>query len=323
MAAKISHLGYDEVTVRAGSKMLSEDELPYNITTNGRRVLFTLSNGVFAGREIYVVIDDQLQGPLSNGQPLDTGVDFWEHFLPMPHTGGIYVVDTKPFPVNFTDNLEVPVCQSNGQVLSIKTSVTFACQTRCRDGRAMVEEYLAGTFSDPEQEGRYIIQQAVQQTVRSRMAAASLEGDAMRVHQELKQMELTMGDQICKAANSKVSWLRFSNASLQISISNLDELLTQLNRGFEMRVNAQQLAQQLLIEASIKYFDRDSISEPAMALLTRFVETNPGASEEQIEKMTNLVAQLGKRITPAEMLAFGVKAGLLDAASASTLKLKP
>ena len=81
-------------------------------------------------------------------------------------------------------------------------------------------------------------------------------------------------------------------------------------------------AQQLLIEASIKYFDRDSISEPAMAVLTRFVETNPGASEEQIEKMTSLVARLGQRITPAEILAFGVKAGLLDAASASALKLK-
>lgn len=317
MAAKISHLGYDEVTVRVGSEMLSEDELPYIM--NGRSVLFTLSDGVSAGREIYVVIDDQLQGPLSNGQPLDTGVDFWEHFLPMPHTGGIYVVDTKPFPVNFTDNLEVPVLQSNGQVLNVKTNVAFSAQTRCRDGRAMVEEYLGGTFRDPEQEGRYIIQQAVQQTVRSRMAAASLEGDAMRVHQELKQMELTMGDQICKAANSKVSWLRFSNASLQLVITNMDELLTQLNRGYEMRMSAQQL----LLEASIKYFDRDSISEPAMALLTRFVETNPGASEEQIEKMTNLVAQLGKRITPAEMLAFGVKAGLLDAASASTLKLKP
>lgn len=322
MAAKISHLGYDEVTVRVGSQMLSEDELPY-ITTNGRRVLFTLSDGVSAGREIYVVIDDQLQGPLRNGQALETGVEFWEKFLPMPHTGGIYVVDNKPFPVNFTDNLEVPVLQSNGQVLNVKTNVVFSAQARCRDGRAMVEEYLGGTFRDPEEEGRYIIQQAVQQTVRSRIAAASLEGDAMRVHQELKQMELTMGDQICKAANSKVSWLRFQNASLQLVITNLDELLTQLNRGYEMRMNAQQLAQQLLIEASIKYFDRDSISEPAMALLTRFVETNPGASNEQIEKMTSLVAQLGKRITPAEMLAFGVKAGLLDAASASTLKLKP
>lgn len=321
MAAKISHLGYDEVTVRVGSQMLSEDELPYIM--NGRSVLFTLSDGVSAGREIYVVIDDQLQGPLRNGQALETGVEFWEKFLPMPHTGGIYVVDNKPFPVNFTDNLEVPVLQSNGQVLSIKTCVTFSCQMRCRDGRSMVEEHLAGVFRDPEEEGRYIIQQAVQQTVRSRIAAASLEGDAMRVHQELKQMELTMGDQVCKAANSKVSWLRFSNASLQLVITNLDELLTQLNRGYEMRMSAQQLAQQLLIEASIKYFDRDSISEPAMALLTRFVETNPGASEEQIEKMTNLVAQLGKRITPAEMLAFGVKAGLLDAASASTLKLKP
>ena len=316
MATKISHLAFDEVNVRVTGQMLSEDTLPY--LSNGRRVLFTPSDGVSAGREIYVVIDDQLQGPLRNGKGLETGVEFWERFLPMPHTGGIYVVDNKPFPVNFTDSLEVPVCQSNGQVLSIKTSVTFACQTRCRDGRAMLEEYLSGTFRDPEEEGRYIIQQAVQQTVRSRIAAASLEGDAMRVHQELKQMELTtMGDSICKAANSKVSWLRFQNASLQISISNLDELLTQLNRGFEMRMNAQQL----LIEASIKYFDRDSISEPAMALLTRFVETNPGASEEQIEKMTNLVAQLGKRITPAEMLAFGVKAGLLDAASA--LKLKP
>lgn len=317
MAAKISHLGYDEVTVRVGSnQMISEDELPY--ITNDRRVLFTLSDGVSAGREIYVVIDDQLQGPLRNGQALETGVEFWERFLPMPHTGGIYVVDTKPFPVNFTDNLEVPVLQSNGQVLNVKTNVVFSAQMRCRDGRSMVEEHLAGVFRDPEEEGRYTIQQAVQQTVRSRIAAASLEGDAMRVHQELKQMELTtMGDSICKAANSKVSWLRFQNASLQISISNLDELLTQLNRGFEMRMNAQQL----LIEASIKCFDRDSISEPAMALLMRFVETNPGASEEQIEKMTNLVAQLGKRITPAEMLAFGVKAGLLDAASA--LKLKP
>lgn len=318
MAAKISHLGYDEVTVRVGSnQMISEDELPY--ITNDRRVLFTLSDGVSAGREIYVVIDDQLQGPLRNGQALETGVEFWEKFLPMPHTGGIYVVDTKPYPVDFNSSFDVPVCQSNGQVLSIKTCVTFACQMRCRDGRAMLEEYLSGTFRDPEEEGRYTIQQAVQQTVRSRIAAASLEGDAMRVHQELKQMELTMGDQVCKAANNKVSWLRFQNASLQISISNLDELLTQLNRGFEMRMNAKQL----LIEASIKYFDRDSISEPAMALLTRFVETNPGASEEQIEKMTNLVAQLGKRITPAEMLAFGVKAGLLDAASASTLKLNP
>lgn len=318
MAAKISHLGYDEVTVRVGSKMISEDnKLPY--ITNGRRVLFTLSDGVSAGREIYVVIDDQLQGPLSSGHALETGVEFWERFLPMPHTGGIYVVDTKPFPVNFTDNLEVPVLQSNGQVLNIKTNVVFSAQMRCRDGRAMVEEHLAGTFRDPEEEGRYIIQQAVQQTVRSRIAAASLEGDAMRVHQELKQMELTMCDQVCKAANSKVSWLRFSNASLQLVITNMDELLTQLNRGYEMRINAQQI----LIEASIKYFDRDSISEPAMALLTRFIETNPGASNEQIEKMTSLIAQLGKRITPAEMLAFGVKAGLLDAASASTLKLKP
>lgn len=316
MATKISHLAFDEVNVRVTGQMLSEDTLPY--LSNGRRVLFTPSDGVSAGREIYVVIDDQLQGPLRNGLALETGVEFWEKLLPMPHTGGIYVVDTKPYPVDFNSSFDVPVCQSNGQVLSIKTSVTFACQTRCRDGRAMLEEYLSGTFRDPEEEGRYIIQQAVQQTVRSRIAAASLEGDAMRVHQELKQMELTtMGDSICKAANSKVSWLRFQNASLQISISNLDELLTQLNRGFEMRMNAQQL----LIEASIKYFDRDSISEPAMALLTRFVETNPGASEEQIEKMTNLVAQLGKRITPAEMLAFGVKAGLLDAASA--LKLKP
>ena len=316
MATKISHLAFDEVNVRVTGQMLSEDTLPY--LSNGRRVLFTPSDGVSAGREIYVLIDDQLQGPLRNGLALETGVEFWEKLLPMPHTGGIYVVDNKPFPVNFTDNLEIPVLQNNGQVLSIKTSVTFACQMRCRDGRSMVEEHLAGVFRDPEEEGRYIIQQAVQQTVRSRMAAASLEGDAMRVHQELKQMELTtMGDSICKAANSKVSWLRFQNASLQISISNLDELLTQLNRGFEMRMNAQQL----LIEASIKCFDRDSISEPAMALLMRFVETNPGASEEQIEKMTNLVAKLGKRITPAEMLAFGVKAGLLDAASA--LKLKP
>ena len=316
MATKISHLAFDEVNVRVTGQMLSEDTLPY--LSNCRRVLFTLSDGVSAGREIYVVIDDQLQGPLRNGQALETGVEFWEKFLPMPHTGGIYVVDTKPYPVDFNSSFDVPVCQSNGQVLSIKTSVTFACQMRFRDGRAMLEEYLSGTFRDPEEEGRYIIQQAVQQTVRSRIAAASLEGDAMRVHQELKQMELTtMGDSICKAANSKVSWLRFQNASLQISISNLDELLTQLNRGFEMRMNAQQL----LIEAAIKYFDRDSVSEPAMALLMRFVETNPGASEEQIEKMTNLVAQLGKRITPAEMLAFGVKAGLLDAASA--LKLKP
>lgn len=318
MAAKISHLGYDEVTVRVGSnQMISEDELPY--ITNDRRVLFTLSDGVSAGREIYVVIDDQLQGPIRNGQALETGVEFWERFLPMPHTGGIYVVDTKPFPVNFTDNLEIPVLQNNGQVLSIKTSVTFSCQIRCRDGRSMVEEHLAGVFRDPEEEGRYIIQQAVQQTVRSRIAAASLEGDAMRVHKELKQMELTMGDQICKAANSKVSWLRFSNASLQLVITNMDELLTQLNRGYEMRMSAQQL----LIEASIKYFDRDSVSEPAMAFLTRFIETNPGASNEQIEKMTSLVAQLGKRITPAEMVAFGMKSGLLDAASASTLKLKP
>lgn len=317
MAAKISHLGYDEVTVRVGSnQMISEDELPY--ITNDRRVLFTLSDGVSAGREIYVVIDDQLQGPLRNGQALETGVEFWEKFLPMPHTGGIYVVDTKPYPVDFNSSFDVPVCQSNGQVLSIKTCVTFACQMRCRDGRAMLEEYLSGTFRDPEEEGRYIIQQAVQQTVRSRIAA--LDGDALKINQDLKQMELTiMGDSICKAANSKVSWLRFQNASLQISISNLDELLTQLNRGFEMRMNAQQL----LIEASIKYFDRDSISEPAMAVLTRFIETNPGASNEQIEKMTSLVAQLGKRITPAEMVAFGMKSGLLDAASASTLKLKP
>ena len=313
MAAKISHLGYDEVTVRVGSKMISEDELPY--ITNGRRVLFTLSDGVSAGREVYLELDGQLQGPLRNGQALETGVEFWEKFLPMPHTGGIYVVDTKPFPVNFTDNLEVPVCQSNGQVLSIKTSVTFACQMRCRDGRAMLEEYLSGTFRDPEEEGRYTIQQAVQQTVRSRIAA--LDGDALKINQDLKQMELIMCDQVCKAANNKVSWLRFQNASLQLVITNLDELLTQLNRGYEMRMSAQQL----LIEAAIKCFDRDSVSEPAMAILKRFVETNPGASEEQIEKMTNLVAQLGKRITPAEMLAFGVKAGLLDAASA--LKLKP
>ena len=318
MAAKISHLGYDEVTVRVGSKMISEDELPY--ITNGRRVLFTLSDGVSAGREVYLELDGQLQGPLSNGQALETGVDFWERFLPMPHTGGIYVVDTKPYPVDFNSSFDVPVCQSNGQVLNVKTNVVFSAQMRCRDSRAMLEEYLAGTFRDPDEEGRYIIQQAVQQTVRSRIAAASLEGDAMRVHKELKQMELTMGDSIiCKEANSKVSWLRFSNASLQLVITNMDELLTQLNRGYEMRINAQQI----LIEASIKYFDRDSISEPAMALLTRFIETNPGASNEQIEKMTSLIAQLGKRITPAEMLAFGVKAGLLDAASASTLKLKP
>ena len=127
MAEKISHLGYDEVTVRVGSnQMISEDELPY--ITNDRRVLFTLSDGVSAGREIYVVIDDQLQGPLRNGQALETGVEFWERFLPMPHTGGIYVVDTKPFPVNFTDNLEVPVLQSNGQVLNVKTNVVFSAQ---------------------------------------------------------------------------------------------------------------------------------------------------------------------------------------------------
>ena len=314
MAAKISHLGYDEVTVRVGSnQMISEDELPY--ITNDRRVLFTLSDGVSAGREIYVVIDDQLQGPIRNGQALETGVEFWEKFLPMPHTGGIYVVDTKPYPVDFNSSFDVPVCQSNGQVLSIKTSVTFVCQTRCRDGRALLEEYLSVTFRDPEEEGRYIIQQAVQQTVRSRIAA--LDGDALKINQDLKQMELIMCDQVCKAANNKVSWLRFQNASLQLVITNLDELLTQLNRGYEMRMSAQQL----LIEAAIKCFDRDSVSEPAMAILKRFVEANPGASEEQIEKMTNLVAQLGKRITPAEMLAFGVKAGLLDAASA--LKLKP
>ena len=318
MAAKISHLGYDEVTVRVGSKMISEDELPY--ITNGRRVLFTLSDGVSAGREVYLELDGQLQGPLSNGQALETGVDFWEHFLPMPHTGGIYVVDTKPYPVDFNSSFDVPVCQSNGQVLNVKTNVVFSAQMRCRDSRAMLEEYLAGTFRDPDEEGRYIIQQAVQQTVRSRIAAASLEGDAMRVHKELKQMELTMGDSIiCKEANSKVSWLRFSNASLQLVITNMDELLTQLNRGYEMRINAQQI----LIEASIKYFDRDSISEPAMVLLTRFIETNPGVSNQQIEKMTSLIAQLGKRITPAEMVAFGMKSGLLDAASASTLKLKP
>lgn len=315
MATKISHLAFDEVNVRVSNRMLSEDTLPY--LSNGRRVMFTPSDGVSAGREVYLVLDDELQGPLRNGQALETGgVEFWERFLPMPHTGGIYVVDTKPYPVNFSSSFDVPVCQSNGQVLNVKTNVVFSAQMRCRDGRAMLKEYLGGTFRDPEEEGRYIIQQAVQQTVRSRIAA--LDGDALKINQELKQMELTMGNSVCKEANSKVSWLRFSNASLQLVITNLDELLTQLNRGYEMRMSAQQL----LIEASIKYFDRDSVSEPAMALLTRFIETNPGASGEQIEKMTSLVAQLGKRITPAEMLAFGMKSGLLDAASASTLKLK-
>lgn len=302
MALK-KHLSYDEITLNAANGILTENPMHY--ITDNRRVAFNFEDGVWNGRELYAMIDGQLSGPLKYGERMQTGVQPWEILVPMPHAGSLFVVDKHPQPLNIEMQLEVPVRHPSGQMLKVDAAVRFTACIQCRDAEAMILEYIDGAFKRPEDDAEYTVRSAVQNAVAE--ALNDLCGTTNEMADRLSQLRQNLGSQVARAVRGTISWLNLKNPLAEVTVQNLAELLEQENREYEYRF----ALREKLVDACVKYFTKDTISEPAIALIQQYVSTNPGATQEELENFTKMVAKLGARCDPPEIMRLAQNAGIL------------
>lgn len=305
------HLLYDEIILRADGGMLTEQALP--TIYQGRAVQFLFADGVHTGREIYTRFDGVLSGPIRNGSRLETPVSQWERLVSRPHLAEALVVDRRPVPVG---ELAVPVSPfpvhfDDGQVGVLHLDCRFRAMLQCRDPRGMLDAYERGDFCSPEEEGSWALRTAAQEVLPSLGELLRAVPPMEAVGRVDGALAVDLARRIAARAEGLIPWMGVRSPELTLSVTNVDLLTQQSNRGYELAMEVRQK----LIDAVLTVYTKDTFSPQIAQVLSGYVRCNPGISEEELVQLCGKLKSLSQHYSPQQILTTAVGLGLIPPAN--------
>lgn len=307
MANNSRHLLYDEIMLRSDGGILTEQPLP--TIYRGRAVLFLFADGVVTGREIFTCFDGEICGPIPNGSRLETPIPQWERLLARPHSSHAFVVSLRPVTVG---ELAVPVSPfpvtfDDGQVGMLQVDCRLRALIRCRSPRRLVEDYRQGAFSTPEEEGIWALRAAAQELLPSLGEYVRVASPMDAVGQVDGALAADLARRIARRAEELAPWMGVSSPDLTLAVTNVDTILQQANRSYELSA----AVRQKLIDATLTVYTRDTFSPQIARVLAGYVQANPGVSEGELVQLCGKLKALSQHNSPQQIFTTAVSLGLI------------
>lgn len=299
---------YDELTLISYGGMITVDTLP--IIPNGRTVQFVLPDAGQA-KEIYTLFDGELSGPFRNGSQMNTPMKLWENLVPRPHNSLVAVVDLRPINLNEdwlpVQSLCFAVNFDHGETGQMHSSPRMQARIRCRHPRQLVEAWLSGLISQPEEAAARALTTAAADLLPSwaanRLAAcapAQAAGVLASGAQELARA-------ISNRAQQALPWMQVLDLMIELPVDNIDELTQTANRPFEIGLQTRQK----VMDAILSVYTRDTFSPQIAQILLGYAQANPGVTEADLIAVSKKLLSLSQQFSPQQILSTSIQMGLL------------
>lgn len=324
---------YDEIPVTlSGIISVSDITLP----ANGRQVQFRIYNsyGYDASTpiDIYLLYENKLHGPVVSGHTIESHVlSIIGKVFSFPYDAKAIVVakgnystksdKTIPFDYSIKSSMNVTTTAHFG----LNFNVSFGIS----DTEAFVKEYLKGSFSPFETVSSFI-KAYVKRNLSFIIGKLDAVEDKTLMSNVLPGITQAISDKCKDDFNKTSEFLIITDLDFELSISNLDQVLNELNRSAQIIIDrddktfAVELEERrILLEAQIEFKReliraiRDSFNQPVLPpeltqVIIAYVQSNPGITYNDMVDAFGKINRLAQRTSPLEVFNAAKQLGWIE-----------
>lgn len=299
---------YDELTLTSYSGMLTVEPLP--LIPSGRAVQFVLPDAGQA-KEIYTLFDGELAGPFRNGSQMSTPIKLWESLVPRPHNSLVAVVDLRPTNLNNNWLPMQPLCFAvnfdHGETGQLHSSPRMQGRIRCRHPRQLVEAWLSGLISQPEEAVACALTTAAADLLPSWAANRLATCAPAQATSVLASGTHELAHAISTRAQQALPWMQVLDLMIELPVDNIDQLTQTANRPFEIGLQTRQK----VMDAILSVYTRDTFSPQIAQILLGYAQANPGITEAELIVVSEKLLSLTQKFSPQQILSTSIQLGLL------------
>lgn len=241
--------------------------------------------------ELYLLSDRRLSGPYRSGDHAeDTNVTRLGRLFGCTETLAVGVfTGVWTFPEQRMELTPILVTIPDGQQSSVHLRAVCELSVRVRDGRGLVEDYLAGIV--PEGVGELAVGTFLDR-IRCRSAQMATNLFAMDGAQALAHLGTAAqqtADLVREDLAAEFPWLETVFCRLELSCTNESEVLERMNTAWADAHDFRIRQSQLLLRVMETVYTREALSAPLARIIGDCIRNNPG---QPLESYVRLAEQL-------------------------------
>lgn len=273
---------FERVPLQAGG-MLSVQSFP--LAGDGRSVQFTFDDGRYAGREIYLCIDDKLRRtPFQNGSPMQTPISGIEWVVPGPHTALAVVVDKGIVKLN---NIQPQVpditLRWGGYSVTAQFQAKLSAVIQCKDGYQLASCYQSQGLQDPEGTVRDALEENYGKIAARVIGEAEKDGSltTQTVVNEMIRLNETIRKQAVEKTQREHPWLVVNSSWSTLAVTNSEFVLDAVNKDAEEKARRRAKLFDLILEM----MGRPVLTPEVTQLIQCYVNNKPEFTEEDTVRL--------------------------------------
>ena len=250
---------------------------------DGRRI--HVSNSDDTGRFRYFVqTTDGKLTPFHSDSGMATGISWLESKF-LPQSCYLYSVNMSPFEAKASATADAGFRNQLGKQVVAHISFNATAQVFITDPELLVDDYLYGDFSTPEQGAAQALTTAVYNELRMNYEGEALEANLHGVYQLGRDVSNRVADQI------PLRWAEFRNIIITTRIENENEVVSTLNEYADWRKSMVDRA----MDAMLAVYQRPVFSPELSNALVAYLQANPMCSNEQLMGIAGELHALGQK----------------------------
>lgn len=242
----------------------------FSPSRDGRRI--HISNSDDTGRYRYFVqTTDGRLNSFHSDSGMATGINWLEAKF-LPQSCYLYSVNVSPFEVKASAVADAGFRTQLGKQVIAHISFSATAQVFITDSEAMVEDYLDGEFSTPEEGAAQALTTAVYNELRMNYEQDALEANLHGMYQ--------LGSGVSRRVEAQIPlrWAEFRNIIITTRVENENEVVSTLNEYADWRKSMVDRA----MDAMLAVYQRPVFSSEMSNALVAYLQANPMCSKEQL-----------------------------------------
>lgn len=324
---------YDEILVNSsGIVSVCDITLP----ANGRKVKFIMSNPYgysdITSVDIYLKYEGKIVGPLESGDAVETSViPIVGKLLSTPYDAKAIVVSTGYYSANSENSilLDYGIKSSMNMVTTAHIVMTYESSYHIKDSKEFVNEYMKGSFS-PLATVTGFINSYLKDSGDFIIDSLNNIEEGILISNYLPKISKSLSRRCVDTFNTYFGWGEISILNINLTITNIDQILTELNRQAQIQIDRYEKlfdeeleARRKLLDANIEFkrelvrairdsFSQPTISEQLSPIIVAYLQSNPGVSYDEMVGVFTKLNMLAQRTSPHEILSAAKQLGMIE-----------
>ena len=298
---------YDCISVTPSGALTSTFFSPRR---DGRRIHIINSDG--SGRYRYFV--QNTEGKLTSFRSdsgMETGIGWLESKF-LPQSCYLYSVNMSPFEAKASAVADAGFRTQLGKQVVAHISFNATAQVFITDPESMVEDFLYGDFSTPEDGAAQALTTAVYNELRMNYEHDALEANLHGVYQ--------LGYEFSRRVEAQIPlrWAEFRNIIITTRVENESEVVSTLNEDADWRKSVIDRS----MDALLAVYQRPVFSPEMSNAMVAYLNANPMCSQEQLVGIvTELKALCQQGYSTSDVVQVFYQ--LMNETTAGTRQLRP